>query len=539
MMRQLHSGGEDQSRREEFNDYKVFEPCSIFTHNPRNPLQEREPYDPLDWVPAHSLDSEYDWCRTPSTEEEDHSTSPTSAYSAQSPKDNPRSDSIKLSIIEEDLRQALAREQEQSLVIKTQGEVINTLEIAHDDERCRANLLGAKLFDLFAVVTQNQQYELDKLQKRFLELQADAEHCLLSSEWDDLQRLLHYLNNKLDGYLIRSTHRTISTGEQTDELTLFLSNMAVEIQRIWNRLEKLACNIKEKMARKSEQELQGGELVLDRPADEQTSRADELGAEGFANLSVTSVLNRYYDFSRIQRERFVARGEKLQALLNKTSTELGRLQSDLVYEKGRTANIKTRMMFWADDLEVSKVKCATKLMENLKAKELALQRGWEELERVADIMQKLPSYFHVIDIRTPEEGRLASAHPIYPITEAQKVSKTRDCAGAASQVGDKLYIAELEAKLREKQADEKAWAAHLENLHQREKETKSALEGCLNSIVLGNEELRKVVKMIAGKLFEHRERFWGFSTPARKLGEELISTLEQVDITCDDPLVYE
>jgi predicted nuclease with TOPRIM domain len=194
------------------------------------------------------------------------------------------------------------------------------------------------------------------------------------------------------------------------------------------------------------------------------------------------------------------------------------------------------MMFWADDLEVSKVKCTTRLMDNLKAKESALQSGWDELKRIADMIQKLPSYFHVIDIRTPDEDT-ASTQPEWLIDHARRAPGARDCTYVASCEEDKLYIAELEAKLKEKQADERAWAAHLQSLHQREKEVKNAFQQRLNSAVVENEELRHVVKTVAGKLFDHRERFWGLSTPARNLGEELISTLKQVGFACDDPFI--
>ncbi|KAI1428416.1 hypothetical protein F5Y12DRAFT_24117 [Xylaria sp. FL1777] len=491
-----------------------------------------------DWVPVHSSDSEDDLCRTPSLEDKLHPSSLVSHHSAP-PSDDPNGDSMKLFVAGEHLKDAQARERYHTLVMQAQAKDISNLKIIIDKERGLSNSLGAKLLDLFNMTTQNQQYELDKLQKQLLGLQPNAETWRFGQEWQDFQQKLHNLNFKLDGYMKSSPPQKISAGEQTDELTLFMSGLLGELPRMWNGLEKLDRDIEEEKFRDAVEKLQSYESAAERTTDDRESREDVSSANTPTRLSVTNILDRYYEFSRLQRERMATRKEKLQALLDEISTELGRFQADLTYEEGRTSNLRTRMAFWGDDLGASKVKCPATLMENLKMKQWALKCGSQELEKIANMIQELPSHFHMIDIRALGEDH-TSTHPESSATGPEQASGvTQYRAGVPGQQQDTLYIAELEAKLEEKQANEKAWATHFEDLHGREKEAKIALQQQLDSAEFRNTELRRVVKTVAGRLFEHRERLWGLSTPARKLGEELISTLEQLEVTCDEPLIYE
>ncbi|KAI0914601.1 hypothetical protein F4823DRAFT_557948 [Ustulina deusta] len=495
-------------------------------------------YEHCDWVPVYSSESEDDWCRTPSTKDNFYPPSLASRHSAQ-PSSDPDNDSMKLVVAGEHLKEAQARERYQALCIQAQEKDMSILQSIIDKERDISDSLGAKLFDLFVVTTQTQQHELDKLQKRLLDLQTDAENRLLGQEWRDLQQNLHHLNRKLDGYIKSSTRQMISTGKQTDELTLFMSNLLGEFPKMWNGLETLERDIEEEKLKDAVYKLNDGEPAAERATIDRTNPEDANSANIPTHPSVTDILDRYYEFSRLQRERMAKRRETLQVLLDKISTELGRFQADLTYEEGRTANMRTRMKFWADDLEASKVKCPATLMENLEIKQSALKCGSQELEKIAAIIQEVPFYFNMIDIRALGQDH-TSTHPESSAMGTKQASGiTQDRAGVTGQREETLYIAELEAKLEEKQANEKAWATHIENLHQREKEAKAALQKRLDSADLGNAELRKVVKIVAGRLFEHRERLWGLSTPARKLGEELISTLEQLEIACDKPLIYE
>ncbi|TGJ81333.1 hypothetical protein E0Z10_g7448 [Xylaria hypoxylon] len=504
-----------------------------FACPPDEPAQiSTMPCDPSGWVPVRSPDSEDDWCLTPSVEGKIYPASPVSSHSAPSPSNDQNSDSMKLAVAGEDLKEARAREQYQALYIEVQEKHISNLQSIIDKQRGISDSLETKLFDSFVVMTRNQQYELDKVQKRLLDLQNDAEEWLLGHEWRNLQQKLHDLNHKLDGYIKSSTPQTISTGEQTDELTLFMNSLLGDLPKMWNGLEKLERDIEE------EKDRDAGECGTECTIEDHTSREDVNNADMPTHPSVTDILDRYYVFSRLQRERMITRKEKLQVLLDEFSTELGRLQADLAYEEGRTANMRTRMTFWEDDLGASKVEYPDALLDNLEMKQTALKCGSQELEKIAGIIQELPSHFHMIDIRAPGEDQ-TSTHPETSTREAKQVSGTRKRAEVAGQREDTLYIAELEAKLKEKQANEKAWAAHLENLHQREMKARTALQKGIDSTELRNAKLQKVVQVVAGKLFEHRERLWGLSTPARKMGEELISTLEQLEISCDEPLIYE
>ncbi|KAJ8122433.1 hypothetical protein O1611_g9840 [Lasiodiplodia mahajangana] len=500
--------------------------------------------EPSDWFQVRKPDSEDGLCRTISTDDADvHPTSPGPCCSTSSPSsgNDPNSDDTKLSLFltEEELRESREQEQCQAVIIKAQEKYISNLDIIIGKEREISQVLGAKLYDLFIAVTQNQQHELDRVQKRLLDFQADAEDYLLSHEWRDLQEKLHNLNRKLDGYIKLTTPQSITAGTQTDELALFLSGLYGDLPKMWKDLRKLKRDIEEEKAKDDETTPESAEHAPERPADEYTKLEDAVDSVDMVDQpSVTDILDRYYEFSRFHRERMVARQGKLQKLLDLTSTELGRLQADLAYEEGRTANMKTRMTFWLDDLDGSKIKSPTALMENLDMKLLALKCGADELQKIADVVQSIPSYFHMIDIQSLTTQALTYPEAGTSEEAAKSPAVPQDYVGATGERENTLYIAELEAKLKEKQANEKAWAAHFESLHQRSHETKAELQKELDSVELTNTELRNVVRTVAGKLFEHRERLWGLSKPARQMGEELISTLEKLEVTCDEPLIY-
>ncbi|RYC65272.1 hypothetical protein CHU98_g920 [Xylaria longipes] len=485
-----------------------------------------------DWVPVRSSDSGDDWCRTPSTEDEVYSASPESYYSTLA--NDPSPNAIWLAEAEAELENAREWERTQTLVIQTQEKRIFDLIISIDKERKVSKSLGGKLSDLFVVVTQNQQRELDKVQRRLLYLQIGAENCCFGQSWRDLQQKLHDLNHKLDGYISLSSPKAILAGTQTDELTLFLGGLLGDLPKMRKEVERLGRDIEESKAIDAENKLQDDKPGCEHATQEHTRRKDTDSADLLAPFSVADILDRYYGFSRWSREMMERRKEKLQGLINKTSTELSRLQADLAYEQGRTANMITRMKFWGDGLGESKVECPSTVLENLGMKQFALLRGSDELEQIVGDIQALPSRFHIIDIRGPEEYK-TSTHPESAYNPAREASGGSGCAVTAARREDAMYIAELEAKLKEKQANEQAWAAHFESLHRRENETKAALKKQLDCIELKNQELQNVVTIVTGKLFQRRERLWDLSTTARQLGEELISTLEQLGIPCDNP----
>ncbi|KAH8160711.1 hypothetical protein CIB48_g7528 [Xylaria polymorpha] len=497
------------------------------------------PYDHSDWVPVQSSDSEDSWSCTTSTEDQVYSESPASRRSTVSPGGDPFYNAIRLAEVEGELENAREYERVQTSVIEDQRKHNFDLVIRINKQEHLSRSIGGKLSDLFVVVTQNQQYELDKVQRRLLDLQVDAESGCFGQTWRDLQQKLHNLNHKLDGYIRLSTPKAILAGTQTDELTLFLGGLFADLPKMRKELERLGRYIEEeKVIIDGENKLQDDKAACERAVKDHTRWEDVDSADLSAPSSMTDILDRYYAFSRLHREMMETRKEKLQELLGKTSIELSRLQADLAYEEGRTDNMRTRAIFWGDGLGESRVECPHTLLENLEMKRFALQCGSQELERIVETVQGLPSRFHIIDIRDAEEYK-ASADSQSAYNPVKGAPGGSSCAVIAGQREDTMYIAELEAKLKEKQANEKAWGAHFESLHRRENEAKAALKQQLDSMELKNKGLQNVVTIVTAKLFQRRERLWDLSTTARQLGEELISTLEQLGIPCDKPSVHE
>ncbi|TRX90454.1 hypothetical protein FHL15_008623 [Xylaria flabelliformis] len=496
------------------------------------------PYDHLEWVPVHSPDSGDDWCRTPSTDDQVYWASPASCHSAVSTDNDPYYNAIRLAVVECELEDVRERERTQTSEIAAREKRISELILGLDKERNKSELLGGKLCDLFVVVTQNQQYELDKVQRQLMNLQLDAENGFWSQAWRNLQQRLHNLNHKLDRYIGLSSSTEIFAGIQTDELTLFLGSLLGNLPKMREEVERLSGYIEEEKAIDTQDKLQADKHAYEHMTREHARQEDDDSAKLRAPFSMTNILNRYYGFSQLHREMMETRKERLQELLDRTSTELSRLQADLAYEEGRTANMRTRMEFWGYGLEGSKAECPFTLLENLEKKRLMLKHGSQELEGIVKTIHQLPSRFHIIDIRDPEEYH-ASRDPKLAHNEAKESSGNSGRAVIAGQREDTMYIAELEAKLAEKQANEKAWAAHFESLHRQENEAKESLKKQIDSVEVKNKELQKIVTMVTGKLFQRRERLWDLSATARQMGEELISTLGQLGISCDKPQVYE
>ncbi|KAI0445666.1 hypothetical protein F4803DRAFT_122144 [Xylaria telfairii] len=497
------------------------------------------PYDHSDWVPVQSSDSEDSWSCTTSTEDQVYSESPASRHSAAVPSSDPFYNAVRLAEVEAELENARESERAQTSVVRAQEKSMFDLVIRINKEQHLSRSIGGKLSDLFVVVTQNQQYELDKVQRRLLELQVDAESGCFGQTWRDLQQKLHNINHKLDGYIELSTPKAILAGTQTDELTLFLGGLFADLPKMRKELERLSRYIEEeKVTIDVGNVVQDDKDACERAVKEHTRWEEDDSADLSASCSMTDILDRYYSFSRLHREMMETRKVKLQELLGKTSIELSRLQADLAYEKGRTANMRTRAIFWGDGLGESRVECPYTLLENLEMKQFALERGSQELEQIVETVQGLPPRFHIIDIVDPEEYK-ASTNSQSAYNPAKGVPGDSSCADITSQREDTMYIAELEEKLKEKQANEKAWGAHFESLHRRENEAKAALKQQLDSMELKNKELQNVVTVVTAKLFQRRERLWDLSGTARQLGEELISTLEQLGILCDKPLVRE
>ncbi|KAI0107008.1 hypothetical protein GGR51DRAFT_517075 [Nemania sp. FL0031] len=506
------------------------------------------PHDASDWIPVRKPESEDGFCRTLSTDDaDDHQELPELSIPSSPPppspppsSHDPNRDDMRHFLAEEELRVLREEEQCQAVIIKAQEKYISNLDIIMDKEREISQVLGAKLYDLFVVVTQDKQQELDRMQRRLLDSQVDAESYLLSHEWRDLQEKLHNLNDKFDVYIKLTTPQSISAGTQTDELTLFLGTLFGDLSKMWMDLRKLKRDIDEAKAKDSEAMPEGDECALGRTADQNTKHEDAGSANASDQTSITNILNHYYEFSRFFRVRMAYRQAKLQKLLDLTSTELGRLQADLAYEEGRTANMITRMMFWEDNLDESKIKSPAGLIEKLDRKRLSLQCGSKELQRIAHIMGTLPLHFNMIDIHPLEEEASMDLEAVISkeVIKSPSAAAAKKCTSVENQREDKSYITELEAMLKVMQADEEALASHLKSLHLRARETKAELQKELDSVNLTNRELREAVDTVAGKLFEHRERRWDLSVPTRQMGEELISTLEKLNIGWDEPLIH-
>ncbi|KAI0541457.1 hypothetical protein GGR58DRAFT_457125 [Xylaria digitata] len=256
-----------------------------------------------------------------------------------------------------------------------------------------------------------------------------------------------------------------------------------------------------------------------------------------STLSVHEPSEDYKHLDDLEDERFMRGGSRPSSLLEE---EPNYYHKAIVTNTPSAANDDIELKDIRDSKlrrltkKVYTIMSKTKPTITIKACRDALTSGAER--RVSDAVNLLNSS------DGPASTVKSTRSPTLPETSPMKTKRaprTRNRTAVACQRGDRLYIAELESKLKEKQDNEKAWATHFENLHQREKEAKAALQQQLGTIKLGNEKLQRVVQVVAGRLFEHRERLWGLSTPARKMGEELISTLEQMEVSCDEPLIYE
>ncbi|KAI1159569.1 hypothetical protein F5B18DRAFT_636329 [Nemania serpens] len=396
--------------------------------------------EPSDRIASPSSDSEDELWSITATDDNSHPT--TSSYSTLSPINDPNSKAMKLAMVERGLREAREQKQFRDSLIEVQERQIDELRSAIDKERAVSASLATKLFDLFILMTQNQQHEIDKVQMWLLELQVDAENFLLGHEWRDLQEKLHNINRNLDEYMKLNTRQSIVAGAHKGELTLFLGGLIRDLAKMRKGLERLDQDIIAEKVRDVVSSPQDCEPAPRPGTDEDTNRKDVDHADVSGYASLTDITDRYYEFSRLYRKRTEGRKEKLQALFNLILTELGQLQGDIAFEEERTTNMKTRMQLWRDDRGVSKDKSLDRLIENLKIKLAALQYESRELEQIADIIQKMPS--HVIDIRSGRKDQ-ASTGPGAPVKDIDKAEGTQDYARVAGQREDTLDIAELEA----------------------------------------------------------------------------------------------
>ncbi|KAI1178200.1 hypothetical protein F4777DRAFT_538843 [Nemania sp. FL0916] len=500
------------------------------------------PYDNGEWVSVCSQDSEDEWYCTPRVE--DCMADLTLHCAPRASVGSQSGDATRMRWLEENLIDAQLREQQHTSLINAQKVHISVLNSSLADEQCLSIRLGESLSTLFVLMTQSQQHELDKVQRRLLDLQTDAETYVLAHEWRVFQEKLQSLNSTLDGHMKRSMPNSIPSASMAAGYTVVLGNLLRDVPHIKEGLKKLEHDIAEEKARVTEDNPSGSSTTPKRIALESLSldhfaMTDVIPDTSADILSVTDILDRYYEFTRLHRKRIVTRQEKLQTLLDEFLIEIGRLQADLDYEEARATNMLIRLEFWMMDLEAPRINSLDELFNNLESKRQALQRGYMELERIAEIMKEVPSHFNMIDIHGPREAQ-ASAKLEGSGLEASEGSVSQDGTSAADQHGDASYITELQAKLNHLVFSLDLSLDRFDLVRVRQKEKTAALNEQLDSLKSGKEELEKGVKKVADKLFQHRERLWGLSPPARKMGEELISILaEQLNINCDGPQVYE
>ncbi|KAI0424636.1 hypothetical protein F5Y09DRAFT_133842 [Xylaria sp. FL1042] len=457
------------------------QPISCFGKTqPKEPLQSSTmSRDDSDWVTVHSPTTKDNICRAPSTEDKIDPVLPAPPHSA------PPSSNTNINSMKPDVTTEHSKEIPTETPISRLKRDISYLKYMQVLERGLSYSLGKNLCDLLNIVTQSQRHELVRLQTRLLDIESDPKDCLAGQERRDLQNKLHNLDHQLEDYIKDNIPEIVSRGMQSPGLTRFLKDLSGELPKMWDRLETLELKLKTEDSELSDSvyTLFSDEPTAKRDAADRASRECSDSANVPTLSSMPELTHHQYDFSRLQR-KVARRKEKLQAVLDDISTQLGRFQTKLIYEERRTANMGIRMVIWGDDSGASKIKLLSTLRENLEIKQAALKHGSQELEKTAAIVQELPSYFRTIDMSGLGEDRmLILMHPKSSAMVTKQESGTaQDCVGVADQREDTLCVAELEAKSEEKEANEKPRDARFEDLDQGEEGAKAALQEQLTDI---------------------------------------------------------
>ncbi|GAP90152.1 hypothetical protein SAMD00023353_0204220 [Rosellinia necatrix] len=405
---------EEKSSREEVGDFKASSPWvssgNNMTHPPHaqpgpNNRQKESPPSPTvtpnssRWVYVHAPGYYKNRYGTPSTDGQTSLVSPVLRPRSVSPVNGLRSDFMEFRRAKDYLQGAEAWEWSQASLKKEKERDIKHLDLAIDRERSRTALLGAKVFGLFVVMTQNQQHELDELQCRLLDLQTDAESWQLGPNWRLLQEDLHTLNSKLDEYIQLNKAQCISARTHTDDLMVFPSRLLQEIRQLWIGIRRLRQEINKEKRKDAMHRRQGKEDTLEDATSQHTVGKGPGSEDVSIRSSMTNILSRHHEFSLAQRERIVMREKQLRALLEDASTELTRLQADVTFETRRMANVRTRMMLWGDDLAPSKADCIATLAKESEAKQSALKCELLELEKIVEVIHRLSLNSHIVDLR--------------------------------------------------------------------------------------------------------------------------------------------
>ncbi|KAI1353198.1 hypothetical protein F5Y01DRAFT_277221 [Xylaria sp. FL0043] len=377
-MSQLPNDGNDRVRNHSVSGLSAYDNSE---NQPEERLQSSTMrHDHPDRLPVHSPGPEDDLPSIPSTEDNTYSTLPASHNSAP-PSSDTNMDPMRLDVASEHSNEARQGETDQVWNIRSLQDQINYLNHINDGERELSCSLEGKLFDLFSVVTQSQQRELEKLQNWLGNLRSNAaEDQFRGRALRDLQEDLQDLNQKLEDHTKDNTPRTVSQKMRFGDLMLFLNNLLRELPQIRNKLAIL----------------EGEEPMAERVTNDRTSSEVSSAPSVSTPTPVADIKRHHHDFSRLQR-KMARHKEKLQALLNEISMEILQFQVNLSSDEGRLTEMGTRMVMWKDESGASKIESFSTLTETLRTKQTALKHAAQELDKTAGIIQDLPSYFQMID----------------------------------------------------------------------------------------------------------------------------------------------
>ncbi|KAI0518525.1 hypothetical protein F5B22DRAFT_69057 [Xylaria bambusicola] len=361
-----------------------------------------------------------------------------------------------------------AQEDPIALLIKAEEENISWLKSMVDKERKEYEALRAKLFEMFIIVTQNQERELVELRKRICGLQGNGGNVSLNQEWQQLQRNFHDLQHKVDEHTRYKIFQEQSSGGQTGKFAAIMTSLREECLNITDGLVALGQKIHEAKLRDGVRKPHG---------DDKHTITGMTGLRLLDTLDISvrfdlpppcssaeGILDTYNEYSQLQRDRIATRKNKVQQLLRDTGRELFSFQRDMEDEERWTTRMIERLLFPGGDTEVPEVVCPM-LSKVSKLKQATLNRGAHRFKEIAEIVLEMESHLDNIGLRNLDLT-LRPTNPNFSATRANQTSTTAraDITGEGTVAS---YTAGLKSKLKGKQVDEKAQATRLEIINEQ------------------------------------------------------------------------
>ncbi|KAK5636493.1 hypothetical protein RRF57_012205 [Xylaria bambusicola] len=376
----------------------------------------------------------------------------------------PGTGTMEPNVVKDHMEETQAQEDSIALLLDAGEDNIIRLKSMIDKERKEYESLGEKLYEMFIIVTQNQQRELVELRKHAYDLQSNAKNVPLDQDWQELQRNLHDLRHKVNEYIELRTLQKLSSGGQTGKLAAIMNSLLGECLNIWNDLDALRQKFEEA-------KLSGG---VNKPhGDDKHATIDWLDLHRYdlppPCSSAADIVATYNAYSQLQRERISTRRNKVQRLLRDTRQELSLFRKDMEDEERWTTRMEEKLLFPGGDTKVPEVVCPTLSIASA-MKQVALNYGAQELGKMAETVHKLESHFDNIDLRRLELGLKPTNPNFLAAGTSQTPTPTRtDITGEGKVVS---YTAELESKLKGKHVDEEPQGTHLETMNKQLRDAK-------------------------------------------------------------------